>query len=191
MRRGLLKDLANTPTQIACGWRMYGDIARLSSLDGSEVTIDLISGACRSDGEELSPPLELAADVSRWMAERLERDGVPEGTVTSATLTLRPEIDRRGLVVACSTVLTIAVIVERPGPPCRDPLRSAVLMLLPEGTIQQRGYLRCGHRGDRQREAAQQVSGLKMTQHGSAAQDAGYRYVGEPGRSVPEMTSAE
>jgi len=44
VRRGLMKDLANTPTQIACGWRMYGDIARLSDLSGSEVVIDLLSG---------------------------------------------------------------------------------------------------------------------------------------------------
>ena len=37
MRRGLLKDLANTPTQIACGWRLYGDLPPLTALSGSEV----------------------------------------------------------------------------------------------------------------------------------------------------------
>jgi hypothetical protein len=102
-----MKDLANTPTQIACGWRMYGDIARLSDLSGSEVVIDLLSGACTCDGHSLTPPLELALDAHAWMAERLSRDGVPDGTVQLATLTLRPVADeRRRLTVDCSTSLT-------------------------------------------------------------------------------------
>jgi hypothetical protein len=102
-----MKDLANTPTQIACGWRMYGDIARLSDLSGSVLVIDLLSGDCACDGRELLPPLTLAAEVAEWMAQRLSRDGIPEGMIQSATLELRPRVDdRRRLTVDCSTRLT-------------------------------------------------------------------------------------
>lgn len=102
-----MKDLANTPTQISCGWRMYGDISRLSDLSGSEVVVDVLSGACTCDGLPLDPPIYLALDVQQWMAERLSRDGVPEGTVRAAVLTLRPKADERGrLTVECSTALS-------------------------------------------------------------------------------------
>lgn len=106
----MMKDLANTPTQIACGWRMYGDIARLSDLSGSKVVIDLLSGACTCDGDALTPPLELALDAQAWMTERLSHDGVPDGTVQVATLTLRPVADdRRRFTVDCSTTLTTSL----------------------------------------------------------------------------------
>ena len=75
VRRGLMKDLANTPTQIACGWRMYGDIARLSDLSGSEVVIDLLSGGCACDGRELLPPL--SADYQRQHGRCCRRDHRP------------------------------------------------------------------------------------------------------------------
>jgi hypothetical protein len=40
------------------------------------------------------------------MHERLIRDGVPQGTITAATLTLRPlNDDRQQLTVDCSTTL--------------------------------------------------------------------------------------
>jgi hypothetical protein len=102
-----MKDLANTPTQIACGWRLYGDLEQLATLVGAEVTIDLLSGRSTADGREVSPRLELADAAASWMGERLERDGVPDGTVTAATLTLKPRHDDRGsLVVECATILT-------------------------------------------------------------------------------------
>ncbi len=105
-----MKDLANTPTQMACGYRMYGDIARLSALDGSEVVIDLLSDACTCDGLELSPSLALAHDVQEWMHERLVDDGVPQGTISAATLTLRPVTDDlQRLTVECSTTLATSL----------------------------------------------------------------------------------
>jgi hypothetical protein len=70
VRRGLLKDLANTPTQIACGWRLYGDLPRLSQLIGSVITVDLLDGSAKVEGRELSPPLEIAEETSRWLRDR-------------------------------------------------------------------------------------------------------------------------
>jgi hypothetical protein len=106
VRRGLLKDLANTPTQIACGWRLYGDLPRLRQLAGSVISIDLLSGAATVEGRELSPPLEIADETSRWLQDRLQRDGVPAGTVTAARLTLRLDHDKaRLLTVDCVTTL--------------------------------------------------------------------------------------
>src|SRR5215207_8299041 len=103
MRRGLLQDLANTPTQIACGWRLYGDLQGLEALSGSKIAIDLLEGTASINGEPLSPPLALAGEVQRWMRQRHDRDGVPADLVRRATLTLEPRTERRGLVVSCST----------------------------------------------------------------------------------------
>ncbi|KRF24364.1 hypothetical protein [Phycicoccus sp. Soil803] len=106
MRRGLLKDLANTPTQIACGWRLYGDLPRLRQLSGSVVTVDLLSGTATVEDRELSPSLEIAEETSRWLRDRFQRDGVPAQTVTAARMTLAPRADNRGtLTVECATVL--------------------------------------------------------------------------------------
>jgi hypothetical protein len=106
VRRGLLKDLANTPTQIACGWRLYGDLPRLRQLSGSVITVDLLSGTGTVEDRELSPPLETAEETSRWLRDRFERDGVPADTVIAARLTLNPRTDKRGmLTVECATVL--------------------------------------------------------------------------------------
>lgn len=106
VRRGLLKDLANTPTQIACGWRLYCDLPHLRRLSGSVITVDLLTGTTTVEDREISPPLEIAEETSRWLRDRFERDGVPAGTVTAARLTLTPQTDKRGmLAVDCATVL--------------------------------------------------------------------------------------
>jgi hypothetical protein len=106
MRRGLLKDLANTPTQIACGWRLYGDLPRLRKMTGSTVIVDLLSGDCSVEGRELVPSLEIAVEASRWLRDRLERDGVPAGTLRIAQLKLSLRDDEGGrLVVDCATEL--------------------------------------------------------------------------------------
>lgn len=102
-----MTDLANTLTQMACGFRMYGDVARLSDLSGAEVVIGLLARTCTCDGDALVPPLGLARESQEWFSEHLARDGVPAGTVQAATLTLRPVVDERGwLYVDCSTTLT-------------------------------------------------------------------------------------
>lgn len=106
VRRGLLKDLANTPTQIACGWRLYGDLPQLSELVGSVITVDLLDGSATVEGREVSPPLEIAEETSRWLRDRFDRDGVPEGLVTAARLTISPSERQRGmLTIECATVL--------------------------------------------------------------------------------------
>ena len=89
MRRGLLKDLANTPTQIACGWRMYGDLSRLSANSGAEIVIDLLHGTETCDGAPVKPSLELGDMAVSWFRERLERDRVPPGRVGNS----RPHAD--------------------------------------------------------------------------------------------------
>ncbi len=106
VRRGLLKDLANTPTQIACGWRLYGDLPRLRQLSGSVITVDLLTGTATVEDRELSPRLWIAEETSRWLRDQFERDGVPDDTVTGARLTLTPRNDKRGmLTVECATAL--------------------------------------------------------------------------------------
>jgi hypothetical protein len=108
MRRGLLKDLANTPTQIACGWRLYGDLPRLTALSGSEVVVDLLLGTAMVDGGELSSSLIVAEKAASWFDERLQRDGVPTGTVEAASLIHKPLREGRGLRFDCMTVVRTA-----------------------------------------------------------------------------------
>jgi hypothetical protein len=106
MRRGLLKDLANTHTQIACGWRLYGDLPRLRQLSGSVITVNQLDGTATVEDRELSPPLEIADETSRWLRDRFVRDGEQAGTVTAARLTLSLRTDEREmLTVQCATVL--------------------------------------------------------------------------------------
>jgi hypothetical protein len=105
MRRGLLKDMANTPTQIVCGYRLYGDLARLSRIAGSVIVIDLLQGRATVDGAETTVDLDIARDATAWVQERLERDQVPPGTIDSATLTLLPRVASPGLLVDCRTIL--------------------------------------------------------------------------------------
>jgi hypothetical protein len=105
MRRGLMKDLANTPSAMACGWQLYGDLERLADLADSEVLVDLLTGDCAVDGVPLVPPLVIAEIVKDWAQERHERDDIPDGFVHSLILTIRPRIDRRRrLHIVCSTV---------------------------------------------------------------------------------------
>jgi hypothetical protein len=109
MRRGLLKDLANTPTQIVCGYRLYGpDLARLSEMAGSVVTIDLLRGTTALDGVETVLDLDIVDDTTAWIQERIVRDGVPAGTIRAATLTLSPRRGAQGLLVDCHTTLESA-----------------------------------------------------------------------------------
>jgi hypothetical protein len=102
VRRGLAKDLANTPTQIACGWRLYGDLTRLTILDGQDITIDLLAGGVRVDGADIDQ-LEMATAAVSWMNERLALDDVPPGFVRSATLTLTPRVAAGRFHVHCRT----------------------------------------------------------------------------------------
>jgi hypothetical protein len=105
MRRGLLKDLGNTPTQMACGWRLYGALPQLRRMDGSQVVIDLLAGSTTVDGEPLKRPLEIAQAVHAWMNDRRAKDDVPSDTLLRATLVLRPRVESAAVVVACSTCI--------------------------------------------------------------------------------------
>lgn len=106
MKRGLLKEMANTPTAIVCGWRLYGpDLPRLRALLGQSVVIDLLTGECSSNGLVLEPGLLVAKELARWARERVERDRVPPGLVLTATTTLTAAEQLRTLAVECSTVL--------------------------------------------------------------------------------------
>src|SRR6202042_546873 len=105
MRRGLLRDMANTPTQIVCGYRLYADLARLTSIAGSAIVIDLLDGKTTVDGVETTVDLAIAREATAWVQERLERDHVAPGSIDSATLTLLPRVAPPGLAVDCHTVL--------------------------------------------------------------------------------------
>lgn len=106
VRRGLLKDLANTPTQIVCGYRLYGpDLPRLTDLAGDVVSVNLLTGECSVDSRQLDPPLAIANELAAWFRERVERDAVPPGMVLAATVTLTPRAQSSSLAVDCKTVI--------------------------------------------------------------------------------------
>jgi len=106
MKRGLLKEIANTPTAIVCGWRLYGpDLPRLRELAGAPVEIDLLTGVCSVSGAVLDPPLGIAGELSRWTRERFDRDGIPAGTIARATTTVRAQPQGEALAIDCGTVV--------------------------------------------------------------------------------------
>lgn len=106
MRRGLLKDLANTPTQIVCGYRLYSDIKRLAEIGPHAIKIDLLTGDCSVDEAPLEPPLSIAGEIREWMDERFANDDIPPGLVVSAMVTLvsRPQAVPN-LSLDCLTVI--------------------------------------------------------------------------------------
>jgi hypothetical protein len=109
MKRGLLKELANTPTAIVCGWRLYGpDLPRLRALIGESVEIDLLTGECSVNESVLDPQLFIAVELTRWTRERFERDGIPPDIVARATTTLVAREQVRTLAIDCSTVVDTA-----------------------------------------------------------------------------------
>lgn len=106
MKRGLLKEMANTPTAIVCGWRLYGpDLPRLRALVGEPVVVDLLTGDCSVGDSPLEPRLLIAGELARWTQERFRRDGIPPGTVASATTTLTAREQSRSLAIDCCTVV--------------------------------------------------------------------------------------
>lgn len=112
MRRGLLQDLANTPTQIACGWRLYGDLQALAGLDGQSVGIDLLSGKVTTGGHEAGP-LHVAVFASEWMQERIVKDNVPSGLIQSAIVTLSPRVTDQQFIIGCETIVETQTGVYR------------------------------------------------------------------------------
>lgn len=97
--------MANTPTQIACGRRLYGDLKRLGAFVDSEVVVDLLDGKVLLGEDGSSLELNVASKACRWMRERHEKDGIPGGLVHRATLFLKPRRQGQGLVVDCETVI--------------------------------------------------------------------------------------
>lgn len=90
---------------MACGWRLYGDLAVLATADGSTVDIDLFTGLSTVNGQPTSQSLHIAAEIRRWLVERVEHDRVPEGMIVAASLALTPSMTKRGLEVTCVTRL--------------------------------------------------------------------------------------
>lgn len=73
---------------------------------GLVITVDLMDGSAAVEDRELSPPLDIAEETSRWLRDRFEQDGVPDGAVTAARLTIRVSERERGMLTfECSTVL--------------------------------------------------------------------------------------
>ncbi len=106
MRRGLLKEMANTPTAIVCGWRLYGpDLPRLRAVIDQPVVVDLLTGECSVNGSPLEPRLFIADELARWTRERFQRDGISPGTVERATTTLTAREQVRTLAIECWTVV--------------------------------------------------------------------------------------
>jgi hypothetical protein len=110
VKRGLLKELANTPTKMVCGYRLYGpDLPRLRDLTGESVVIDLIGGGCSVAEIALVPPLGIATDLQDWLAQTLRREDVPPDLLSRAHTTLTPHLQPSGrLDVACKTVIETA-----------------------------------------------------------------------------------
>jgi hypothetical protein len=86
-------------------------LGTLRDLAGQAVVIDLMTGACEVAGVVIEAPLHIAADLSAWFRETVERERerVPVGLVSKATTTLTSSLQPRALAIDCQTVVEATV----------------------------------------------------------------------------------
>jgi hypothetical protein len=105
MKRGLLKELANNATAMACGYRPFHDLSRLADLSGSVVVVDLMTGGTRVDGDPVGTPLGVGEEIVDWFHDQTTSQRVPSGVIESASLTICPTLTDGHLVLQCETTI--------------------------------------------------------------------------------------
>jgi hypothetical protein len=104
MKRGLLQELANNATAMACGYRPFHDLSRLAAMSGSLVAVDLITGATGVDGRPLET-LGFGEEIVDWFQDQTTQHQVLPGFIESASLTICPTLTDGHLVLQCETTI--------------------------------------------------------------------------------------
>jgi hypothetical protein len=92
MRRKRLKHAAQNLCQMFCGWQQTWSKHQLVQLGSGELEISVLSGECRFNGVAI-PPLPIAAALTDWLREDLERHQIPESAILEATVRARLTFD--------------------------------------------------------------------------------------------------
>ena len=94
----MLQDYANKVCEIFAGWRIaMADLERLRDIGSGSISIDLLTGATRLNGDDVDP-LTISEELAAWLADRAEKDRVPLDELSAATLAVsfRVADDSRG-----------------------------------------------------------------------------------------------
>ena len=117
VRRGLLRDYANTVCQIFTGWRLLAwpeDVPLLLPASEGSVHLDLLDGAATLNGAPTR--LSIAQEIHLWLRERADLDGLGWDSITKADLTVdfvcREEPGRRKGVTVRELDLACRSIIE-------------------------------------------------------------------------------
>ena len=92
MRRKRLKHAAQNLCQMLCGWQQVWSKHRLVELGSGELFINVLSGACSFNGSPIEPP-PIAAVLTGWLREDLERHKIPVSAIIEATVHGRLQFD--------------------------------------------------------------------------------------------------
>lgn len=94
MRRKALKGVANTLCHMVDGDGRYPDETRLARFGTGVLVIDALSGRAPHDGLEITPDLELAKRMHRWLLADVERLHLPPAALLRATVTVPYQVKR-------------------------------------------------------------------------------------------------
>jgi hypothetical protein len=112
MKRKRLQHHADNLAQMACGWRIVGDLKELAEVGSGRIAIDALSGEVHLDGKPWKQ-LSLAHELTDWLHSDAEANGIPLAQVRKAEVVLdfraHVSLDRRAVHfdrVATSLVAT-------------------------------------------------------------------------------------
>ena len=87
MRRKRLNHAADTFCQMFRGWRLSNSYQALAELGSGTLIINAKDGTCTFDGKAIEP-LTIAGELNAWFKGDLVQHGIPDGAISSATLTV-------------------------------------------------------------------------------------------------------
>lgn len=87
MKRQRLQHQADNLAQMACGWRVVGDLRRFAELQKGRIEINALTAEARFGGKPLGR-LSLAEELAAWLAKDREQNGIPADYVSRAHVLL-------------------------------------------------------------------------------------------------------
>lgn len=96
MRRKVLQDYANVFCQMALDYRLAGqrDLEILSQHEKGQLQIDVLTGRCRIDGNDVRP-LDFAVSLKEWFNSQLEAKRIAVDSVLESAVEIDFTIELR------------------------------------------------------------------------------------------------
>jgi len=93
MRRKRLQHVAQNLGQMFCGWQLFQDWSRLSSLGAGIIEMDFRTGLCTHNGVTI-PPLTMMEVLGHWLNDDLKSQGLSLESLETATLKVEFSTER-------------------------------------------------------------------------------------------------